>query len=71
MKGVWVQVAMGLFRNISCYDGTEEPVQCKLEFQGEQLIFDKFEDLYEFLNEPELLAMQKAQTDKLTAEYGR
>lgn len=70
MKGVWVKLAMGLLRAISCYDGTQEPVQCKLEFQGEQLIFNEVDDLAKFLNNPELLKMQREQTEKLNAEFG-
>jgi len=71
MNGVWVKLAMGLLSDISCYDGTKEPVQCKLKFQGERLIFDEVEDLESFLNEPELLKMQKEETEKMNVEYGR
>lgn len=71
MSGVWVKLAMGLLGSISCSDGTEEPVQCKIKFEGQQLIFDEVEDLKSFLNEPELLAMQKEETDKLDAKYGK
>ena len=71
MSGVWVQLAMGVLGEIRCHDGTEKPVRCTIKFKGEELVFTHPEDLYEFLNEPELLAMQKAETDKLSAEYGR
>jgi len=71
MSGVWITTAMGVLNGISCTDGTEDPVRCTIKFQGEKLIFDEVEDLKSFLNEPELLAMQKKQTDKLDAEYGR
>ena len=71
MNGVWVKLAMGLLSDISCYDGTKEPVRCKLKFQGQQLIFDEVADLESFLNEPELLKMQEEETEKMNAKYGR
>tara|TARA_B100002019_G_scaffold124552_1_gene107296 strand:+ start:10235 stop:10678 length:444 start_codon:yes stop_codon:yes gene_type:complete len=70
MNGVWIKLAMGLLSDIRCYDGTQGPVQCKLKFQGKQLIFDEVEDLKSFLNEPELLQMQKEETEELNAKYG-
>lgn len=70
MNGVWVKLRMGLLSDISCYDGTKEPVQCKLKFQGDKLIFDEAEELEAFLNEPELLRMQKEETDESNAKYG-
>lgn len=71
MSGVWVKLAMGVLGQMSLYDGTEEPVQCKIKFKGEQLIFDEVDDLKSFLSEPELLKMQKEQTDKMNDKYGR
>ena len=74
LSGVWMTTAMGVLEGIRCTDGTsskEDQVRCTIRFQGEKLIFDEVEDLKSFLNEPELLAMQKEQTDKLDTEYGR
>lgn len=60
LSGVWVTTAIGVLNGVSCTDGSKkDPVRCTIRFQGEKLIFDKVEDLKSFLNEPELLAMQK------------
>ena len=69
MSGYWTKLAIGVLGEVSCHDGTEKPVVCKIKFKREQLVFTEPEELESFLSEPELLAMQKDQTDRLNAKY--
>ena len=71
LSGVWVKLSIGVLGEVSCHDGTEEPVKCTIKFQGDKLVFDQAIQLEEFLSEPELLKMQQEQTRRLTEKYGR
>ena len=70
MNGVWVMLAIGVLGNVSCHDGTQDPVKCTIKFQGDELIFTTPTELEEFLSDPKLLKMQQEETKRLKEEYG-
>lgn len=71
LSGIWLKLSIGVLGEVSCHDGTEEPVKCTIKFQGDKLVFTEPEKLEEFLSDPKLLKMQQEQTRRLTEKYGR